>query len=343
MTMGRFAWTNPRNVPDAAMAASAVVADAMRIAADGSTETSASIIKAGGIDLLDLVKEDLLAPQTMVNLGSVPGLNEIKEERGGLRIGAMATLAAVAGHPIVRQRYPILAEVAGSAASPQIRNVATLGGNLLQRPRCWYFRSAAFPCLRKGGRYCFALAGDNRYHAVFNNSPCAIVHPSSTAVPLVALGAHIELTDAKGDLRKLLLEEFFVPVVRDAHRENDLRSQEILTSVILPAPKGPHMAHQRQGEKAFDWPLADVSVVLDLDTAGKCREAAIILGAAAPTPHRAKGAQALLIGQNIDETVARNAARSALDDARPLTMNHYKLVLLETLVRRALLQAASQV
>ncbi len=341
MAMSRFAWTSPRSVPDAATAASAVVADAMRITSETSTRTPASIIKAGGIDLIDLVKEELLAPQTMVNLRSVPGLDQITEEQGGLRIGTLATLAAVAEHPVVRQRYPILAEVAGSTASPQIRNVATLGGNLLQRPRCWYFRNTAFPCLRKGGRYCFALAGDNRYHAVFDNFPCAIVHPSSAAVPLVALGAQIELTDAKGDLRRLSLEEFFVPAARDPRRENDLRNQEILTSVVLPAPKGPHMAHMKQGEKAFDWPLADVSVVLDLEATGKCREAAIILGAAAPTPHRAKNAEALLVGQLIDETVARNAAHSALDGAHPLTMNHYKLPLFETLIRRALLKAAS--
>ena len=340
--MSRFAWTNPRNLVEAATAASTIVADAMKITPDASGRMPTSIIKAGGIDLLDLVKEDLLTPQMMVNLRLVSGLDEIAEEQGGLRIGAMVTLAALATHPIVRQRYPILAEAAGNAASPQICNIATLGGNLLQRPHCWYFRSAAFPCLRKGGQHCFALLGDNRYHAIFDNLPCAIVHPSSAAIPLVALGAQIELTDAKGNIRKLLLEDFFVPVARDIHRENDLKSQEILTSVILPAPEGPHMARQKQGEKAFDWPFADVSVVLDLDAGGYCRKAAIILGAAAPTPHRARSAEALLIGQRIDETVARNAAHSALDGAHPLTMNRYKLPLFEALIRRALLQAASQ-
>jgi xanthine dehydrogenase YagS FAD-binding subunit len=339
--MNPFAWTSPSSVVEATTTASTIVSDAMKITPDAASRTPGSIIKAGGIDLIDLMKENLLAPQTIVNLRFVSGLDEIAEEQGGLRIGAMVTLSELAGHPIVRQRYPILAETAESAASPQIRNIATLGGNLLQRPRCWYFRSAAFPCLRKGGQHCFALLGDNRYHAIFDNLPCAIVHPSSAAIPLVALGADIEL-NAKGNLRRLPLEDFFVPVERDIHRENDLRSHEILTAVILPVPQGPHMARQKQGEKAFDWPLADVSVVLDLDDRGYCRKASIVLGAAAPTPYRARSAEALLIGQRIDETVARNAARSALDGAHPLTMNRYKLPLFETLIRRALLQAASQ-
>ena len=336
--MNRFAWTNPRSVAEAAVAASAIVSDAMKTTVGGNDRSYASIIKAGGTDVIDLVKEDLLTPQTIVNLRSVPGLDDIAEENGGLRIGSMVTLAALSAHPVVRTRYPILAQAVGSSACPQIRNVATLGGNLLQRPRCWYFRSAAFPCLRKGGSHCFAISGDNRYHAIFDNLPCAIVHPSSAAIPLVALGAQIELTDAKGNLRKALLEDFFV--AHDPHRENDLRSHEILTSVILPAPAGSHMAHQKQGEKAFDWSLADVSVVLDLDTDGYCRKAAVVLGAAAPTPHRAKGAETLLIGQRLDETVARNAAHAALNGANPLAMNRYKLPLFETLIRRALLQAA---
>ncbi len=338
--MNRFTWASPRNLAEATGAASAVVSDVMKIGANGEARTPASIIKAGGTDLLDLVKEDLLTPQTIVNLRSVPGLDEIAEEGSALRIGAMVTLAALSAHPIVKKRYPILAEAAASSASPQIRNIATLGGNLLQRPRCWYFRSAAFPCLRKGGNHCFALQGDNRYHAIFDNLPCAIVHPSSAAIPLVALGAQIELVNAKGTLRKLLLEDFFV--AHDIHRENDLKSHEVLTSVIVPPSKGPHMARQKQGEKAFDWPLADVSIVLDLEASGDCRKASVILGAAAPTPYRARSAEAMLIGQRVDEAVANNAARAALEDATPLSMNRYKFPLFETLIRRALLQAASR-
>ena len=200
-----------------------------------------------------------------------------------------------------------------SSASPQIRNVATLGGNLLQRPRCWYFRSAEYHCLRKGGGHCFAISGENQYHAIFDNRPCAIVHPSTVATVLVALGAEVELTDAHGATHNLLLEDFFVPPDRDLQRENDLKPQEILTAVTLPpVPSGVRMVHLKQGEKdSFDWPLADVAVVLDLSADGTCKSADIVLGAA------------------------------ALEGATPLARNAYKLPLFETLIRRTILAATA--
>jgi len=255
----------------------------------------------------------------------------------------MATLASLADHPMVKERYPALADALRGSASPQIRNLATLGGNLLQRPRCWYFRSQAFHCLRKGGGHCFAIAGENQYHAIFNNMPCAIVHSSTAATVLVALGATIELTNARGATRQLLLEDFCVPPERDLQRENDLQPQEILTAIDLPKlPPSLRMTHLRQGEKDwFDWPLADVAVVLNLGADSICRRVAIVLGAAAPVPHRAKAAEAVLMGRRIDEEAAREAARAALDGATPLTKNAYKLPLFETLVRRAILQAAA--
>ena len=161
--MERFSWQSAHSVPQAAALATTTVADAML--AD-PTETSV-ILKAGGIDVLDLMKEDLLRPARLVNLREIPGLDAIIEDDAGVRIGAMATLQQIASHPLLRRRYAALADAAGSSASPQIRNVATLGGNLLQRPRCWYFRSAAHYCARKGGDPCFAFVGENQYHAVF--------------------------------------------------------------------------------------------------------------------------------------------------------------------------------
>ncbi|MEI9963415.1 MAG: FAD binding domain-containing protein [Caulobacteraceae bacterium] len=337
--MNRFAWTSPRTVSEAAAAASVTVADAIARPPAGAK----AIVKAGGIDLLDLMKEDLLAPDTLVNLREIPGLNVVAEDAGGLRIGPMVTLAALGSHALVRQRYPALADALGQSASPQIRNVATVGGNLLQRPRCWYFRSLAHHCTRKGGDHCFALSGQNQYHAIFDHFPCAIVHPSTMATPLVALGASVELTDAAGAVRRPLLEDFFVSPSKDPHRENDLRPQEILTAVNLPAlPAGTRMAHLKQGEKdSFDWPLADVAVVLRRGRDGRCTAASVVLGAAAPTPHRAKAAEAALLGKRIDETVARAAASAALDGAQPLSMNAYKLPLFEALTRRAILAAVA--
>jgi xanthine dehydrogenase YagS FAD-binding subunit len=347
--MNRFALASPRTVAEAAASASAIVAEAMtappEITAQTTGRDGAAVIKAGGIDLLDLLKEGLLAPATLVNLKDVPGLDGIAEESdGGLRIGPMMTLAALAAAPALRVRFPIVAEAVAGSASPQIRAVATLGGNLLQRPRCWYFRSQAYRCLRKGGGHCFAIPGENQYHAIFNNMPCAIVHPSSVATALVALGASIELTGAAGRTRTLALEDFFVLPERDLQRENVLQPQEILTAVRLPKPAaGAGMALLRQGEKeSFDWPLADVAVVLELEAGGVCWRAAIVLGAAAPAPHRARSAEASLVGKPVDQSAAAAAAHAALDGAAPLSKNAYKLPLFETLTRRAIIKAAAR-
>jgi xanthine dehydrogenase YagS FAD-binding subunit len=342
--MNRFAWVAARTISEAATAASTVVADAMTASPDATNNGEISIVKAGGIDLLDLLKENLLAPAKVVSLKEVPGLDSIVEEQaGGLRIGSMVTLAQLADHPAPRQRYPALAEAVRGSASPQIRNVATLGGNLLQRPRCWYFRAAEYHCLRKGGGHCFAISGENQYHAIFDNMPCAIVHPSTAATTLVALGAMVELTNAAGAGRRVLLEDFFVPPDRDIQRENDLKPHEILTAILLPPlPANVRMAHLKQGEKnSFDWPLADVAVVLDLSPDGNCLSAAIILGAAAPVPYRAKTAETSLVGRRIDDNAAKAAGHAALDGATPLTKNAYKLPLFETLVRRAILKAVA--
>ena len=342
--MNRFAFANARTISEAAVAASTTVANAMTISPEAAGHGEISVVKAGGIDLLDLLKEGLLAPAKVVNLKEVPGLDAIVEDDdGGLRIGPMVTLASLADHRLLRERYAVLAEVLGGSASPQIRNVATLGGNLLQRPRCWYFRSRAYRCLRKGGGHCFAISGENQYHAIFDNALCAIVHPSTVATALVALDAQAELTDAAGARRIVSLEDFFVLPDSDLQRENDLRPQEILTCVRLSKPPASlRMAHVRQGERdSFDWPLADVAVALDVDAAGICRRASVILGAAAPAPHRAKTAEVVLTGKRIDENVAAAAGRAALDGATPLSRNAFKLPLFETLVRRAILMAVA--
>lgn len=339
--MNRFTSLSARSVAQASAAASMTLADAM--VAGGAESGEGAIIKAGGIDVLDLLKEGLLAPAALVSLAGIKGLDDIAEESGGgIRIGAMATLAKVADHPLVQRRYAALAEAAARSASPQIRNVATLGGNLLQRPHCWYFRSLQYRCLRKGGDHCYALAGDNRYHAIFNNRPCAIVHPSSAATALVALGAVLELVHAGSGSRRVPLEAFLV--LPDVTRENDLRAQEILTQVHLPPiAAGVRTAYARVGERqAFDWPLADVAAALELAADGCCSQARIVLGGAAPAPHRAHLAEEALANRMIDERAAAAAARAALEGATPLAGNAYKLPLFETLVRRAVLAAAGK-
>lgn len=343
--MSPFAWTPASSIAGAAAMASITVADAMCAPPADSRNATSTVVKAGGIDLLDLLKEGLLAPAAVVSLTSIPGLARIDEQPdGGLRVGAMVTLANLADHPLVRHRWPALAEAAGGAASPQIRHVATLAGNLLQRPRCWYFRAAEFRCLRKGGDHCFATEDENAYHAIFDNRPCAIVHPSTPATVLVALGATLEIRGAGYALHRVLLEDFFVPPGRDLRRENDLQPHEIVTAVVLPpvAPSA-RMAHGKLAqEESFDWPLADVAVVIDIGAEGLCRHAAIVLGAAAPVPHRARAAEAVLRGRRITEATAREAGHAALQGATPLTRNTYKLTLFETLVRRTVLRAMDQ-
>ncbi len=336
--MKNFAWALARSPADAAAAASSLVADAMIAPIDAE----ASIVKAGGVDVIDLMKEGLLAPARVIGLRDAPGLDAIEAGAdGSLRIGAMVTLSRLAEHVGARRSFPALTDAVASSASPQLRNVATLGGNLLQRPRCWYFRSAEYRCLRKGGGHCFAIFGENRYHAIFDNRLCAIVHPSTPATALVALGAWIELVDAEGGKREVRLEDFLISPDRDVQRENDLRPHEILAAIKLPAlPASARMAHVKIAEKAsFDWPLADVAAVVDFGADGRCASASIVLGAAAPTPRRAKSAEGVLVGQRIDENVARAAGRAAIDGAAPLPDNAYKLPLFETAVRRAILKA----
>jgi xanthine dehydrogenase YagS FAD-binding subunit len=249
-------------------------------------------------------------------------------------------MAKLAESDVVQKHALALSQAAAGAATPQIRNMATVGGNLLQRPRCWYFRSEAFHCRRKGGPQCFAIDdGENQYHAIFDNKKCAIVHPSGAAIPLVALGAEIELTGPQGK-RRVKLEDFFVTPEEDILRENRREDQEILTEIRVPKlPDSARSWYIKQGEKeSFDWPIADVAVVIDRD-GDKCKSASIVLGAAAPTPHRAAEAEKSLVGQPVTEQTARKAAKAALAAAQPLSQNGYKLPVFEAVIARTFLAA----
>jgi xanthine dehydrogenase YagS FAD-binding subunit len=319
--MNRFEWVNATSVDQAL-----------------SSVASGSSFKAGGIDLLDLMKDGITAPPRLVNIRNIDGLNQIAEGSQGLTIGPLVTLTQIEEHPAIQKKYSALAEAASRAATPQIRNMATVGGNLAQRPRCWYFRSEDFHCRKKGGHHCFAQDGENEYHAIFDNRTCAIVHPSGLAVPLVAMNARLELTSRKGK-RELPLEQFFITPDQDVTRENVLQSDDLITNIIIPAGNA-RTAYYKQGEKeSFDWPIADVAVILDMQ-GSRCNKAAIVLGAAAPYPYRAKAAEAKLNGATIDEATARAAAKAAVADATPLAKNRYKVPVFETIIRRTILRAA---
>jgi len=337
--MDRFAWQSARSIAEAASLANATVAEAML---GDQPAPDRVVLKAGGIDLLDLMKENLLRPGRVVNLRDIPGLDTIAADDAGARIGALVTLEQLAAHPALKQRYAALAAAAASSASPQIRHVATLGGNLLQRPRCWYFRSAAHHCARKGGDHCFAFAGENQYHAVFGQNGCAIVHPSSVATALLAHDARVELVNARGATRAVPLAAFLVGPEVDVTRETDLHAGELLTAVVLPpAANGARSVFLKQAARlSADWSIAEVAVVLDRGLDGTCRSAAIVLGAAAPVPWRARPAEAALAGRAIDAAAARSAGAAAIAGAVPLSHNAYKLPILAALVRRAVLRAA---
>jgi len=303
-----------------------------------------AVLKAGGIDLLDLMKEGIVSPARLVNIRNIGSLRGITAGEDGLHLKPLVTLAEISEHPEVRRDYSALADAAGHAATPQVRNMATLGGNITQRPRCWYFRSSDFDCKKKGGasQECHAHDGENQYHAVMNNGSCASVHPSSTAVPLVAMNAQVEITSKRGK-RKVNMADFYLPPEKSLVNETVLQPDEIITGIFVPKPQhGTRSAYQKYGEKeSFDWPLADAGVVLVME-GKKCRTAAVVLGVAAPTPIRSREAEQALAGATINETTARAAAKAAMQSATPLSQNGYKVQLFQTAIYRTILLAAGQ-
>jgi xanthine dehydrogenase YagS FAD-binding subunit len=305
------------------------------------------LVKAGGVDLIDRLKEGLETPTRLVNIRGIAGLDAITVTTTGaggeLVLGPLATLAQIEGNGDVKKRWPALAAACAHAATPQIRNMATVGGNMVQRPRCWYFRSADFHCKKKGGSVCYALAGENQFHAIVGNGLCAIVHPSSIATALVAYGATVKLKGKKGE-RTLPLEQFFAPPEKDVTRENVLGADELITEVRLPATTtATRAAYHKQVEKeSFDWPMADVAVVLEMD-GRTCKRASIVLGAAAPVPWRCKSSEAILGGRAIDERAAEAAANAAMQGTTPLSKNGYKVPVFKAVVRRTILAAAGGV
>jgi xanthine dehydrogenase YagS FAD-binding subunit len=324
--MKSFEWIQPETVDDA-------------VAALGQ---AGAMPLAGGVDLLDRLKERLESPSRLVSLRKLPGWGEIKLDAAGARIGANVTLARLATDPELRRAHPILAEAAGHAATPQLRAMATLGGNLAQRPRCWYYRSEDFACRKKGGTECFAQTGDAELHAIFGNGVCAAPHPSTIATALVALGARVSIAGAGKKVREVELARFFMAPEQDLRREVDLGPGELITGVTVPAaPAGRRAAYTKQvAKQSFDWPIVDVAVALVMD-GRTCKQATIVLGAVAPTPRRAAEAERVLAGAAVDVMAAGRAARAAIAGATPLPGNDHKVPILEAVVARTILAAAA--
>ncbi len=293
--------------------------------------------KGAGTDLLDRLKERSAAPDRIVDLRRLAGNDTIETSPSHVSIGALVTLTHVAEK--LRASLPALADACEGAATPQIRNAATLAGNLCQRPRCWYFRSADFSCLKKGGSECFAQKGENVFHAVFGNRTCAIVHPSAAGVALTAYGARIETLSAAGK-RSIPVADFFVPPETNLFGENSLAEGELVTRIVVPRQAALRSAYRKiKHKQTFDWPLADAAVAYRED-GGVARDVRIVLGSAAPVPWRLRKVEALVEGQRIDGALAARAGAAAVDGATPLARNAYKLQLVTAVVRRTLLAAA---
>jgi len=292
---------------------------------------------AGGMDLLALMKDYIAEPDRIVNVKNLDRTIR-KTSQGGLRIGAAVTLAELTSNPDAAKLYPALVQAAAEVGTPQIRNLGTVGGNLNQRPRCWYFRNEEFDCLKKGGSRCFAVDGENQYHAIFGDGPCHIVHPSSLAVPAIALEARFRVVGPAGE-REVAAAEYYQMPDKNLFGETVLQPNELLTHVTLPPPGQLRNAtYEVRFKQSHDWPLAMASVALSL-SGQTVRTARIVMGAVAPVPWRSAPAEAALTGKVLSEEAAMTAADAAVSAAKPMSQNAYKIQIARTAVKRAIMKA----
>ena len=322
-------------------------AEAVTLAQSAADSGQAVAFVAGGTDLLQLVKDRVVnrpgngAPDVLVNLKTLSGLDQVVAgAQSGLTVGGMISLAALSEDSVIREQYTVLAEAAEQVATPQIRNLGTLAGNVCQRPWCWYYRNG-FPCFKAGGGECFSIAGENQLHAIFGGGPSFIVHPSDIAPALVALDASFRIVGPAGE-RTVAGPDFFVLPSQDAAHENVLADDELLVSVELPAPRDGVRStyHKVMDRDAWTHALVSAAVVLEMDD-DVCRQARIVLGGVAPIPWRVPAAEELLGGQPVTAELADAVAEAAVAGATPLAKNAYKVPLLRGVVARTVLTLAT--
>lgn len=292
---------------------------------------------AGGTDLLGCLRDGVLTADTVLSLTRIDALKGIAETAdAGLRIGALTTITQVAEHPQVRQRYPGLAQAALAVGSPQLRNQGTLGGNLCQKPRCWYYRGE-FVCRRKGGKQCFAFDGENQFHAIFGSDDlCCYVHPSDTAAALVALNAAVRVAGSSGT-KTVPMEKFFVGPGESLTKETALDPGEVVTDIVLPPPGPSQRSSYRKVRVRGSWDFAVAGVALSLGFKGETMERArVVLSGAAPVPWRAADAEQVLVGAKLDAATVTKAADAAVKGAKPLQQNGYKVPLFRGVIEEAL-------
>jgi xanthine dehydrogenase YagS FAD-binding subunit len=328
--MKAFEWMNATTVAEAV--------NALKAGSAPADPDDAARPIAGGQDLLTTMKEYITRPTRVVNLKSIRGLNRVESDgNGGLRIGALVTLNQLEEDANVRRIFPDWPK-AHSVGTPQIRNLGTVGGNLCQRPRCWYFRLEEVVCLKKGGSEYYAATGENKYHAIFGGGPSYIVHPSDLAPMLLALGASVNVTGGDGN-RTISLDKFFtLPSDGNLRRENVLKNDEIITDVVVPASKfAASSTYLKFKERdSMDFAMSAVAAAVALGPDKTVSEARIVLGGVAPIPWRVTKAESALVGKVMNKESLAEVAKVALQGAEPLAKNAYKIPLTQTLVRRAL-------
>lgn len=332
--MKAFEWINPATINEAVQS--------LGVTGSSRDIDDAPRPIAGGQDLITTMKEYTSRPSRVVNLKSIRGLDRITADaKGGLTIGALVTLNQLEEHATIRKSFPALAEAAHSVATPQIRNLGTVGGNLCQRPRCWYFRIEEIVCLKKGGSQCYAASGENKYHAIIAGGPSFIVHPSDLAPVLLALGARVTVVGAAGK-QVIPLDKFFtLPSEGNIRRENVLKNDDIITEIYVPpSPFAATSTYLKFKEReSLDFALAAVAAAVQLGANKTVKDARIVLGGVAPIPWRVPAAEKFLVGKTLTSEVMTEAGKIALAEAQPLEKNAYKIPLTQTLVRRALAKA----
>jgi xanthine dehydrogenase YagS FAD-binding subunit len=324
--MKAFAYVNPANEREA-------------VAALKSGGTALPL--AGGMDLLARMKDYIQQPDRIVNVKNALETTVARTSDGGVKIGAAMKIIDVIEHQEIGRMYPAFVAAAGEIGTPQIRNSGTVGGNINQRPRCWYFRNEEFVCFKKGGNRCFSPAGENQFHAIFgNNGPSHIVHPSNLAVPLVAYGARFRIFGSNGEREVPASEYFTLPTPQNVQKENILADDELLTHVILPPARNVKSGfYEVRYKESHDWPLAFAAIVATMN-GNTVASARVVLGAVAPVPWRSEDAERALVGQPLNESTATAAAEAAVRNAQPLSRNGYKVQIAKTAVKRAILQSA---
>jgi xanthine dehydrogenase YagS FAD-binding subunit len=296
-------------------------------------------VLAGGTDLISMMKDYIATPKRVVNIKNIKELGGIKSSKGELRIGATVTLDELMENAEVRKSFPALADAARGVSSPQIRNMGTVGGDLCQRPRCWYYRGGFGLLAKDANGKALVPDGENKYHAILGNGgPAYFVSPSSLGPALIALGAKIKLVSSSGT-REVTADKFFVTPTNDTTRETALMPNELLTEILVPHGSTKNATYEVRQKEALDWPLAAASVALTM-SGNTISSARVVLGAVAPTPWAATAAEKALAGKTLNAQVAEDAGKAAVADAKPLSQNAYKVTLARVAVKRALLQAA---